>query len=164
MDKDVYEYMLDGDEECAQLWEEMIAKGDDAYKADSLEELAKIMDVDKDLFLAQVKQYNANVEAGVDADFGKDAEYLMPIATPPFYCGLIRGALEGLYSGGVKTDRQFRPVLEAGGVMENVFAIGLDGIMLYRDVYPMDVPGSASAECLNGGRVAANRAHELLRG
>ena len=64
--------------------------------------------------------------------------------------------------GGVKTDRTFRPMLDAGGVMENVFVIGLDGIMLYRDVYPMDVPGSASAECLNGGRVSANEAHALV--
>ena len=51
----------------------------------------------------------------------------------------------------------------APGVMENVFVIGLDGIMLYRDVYPIDVPGSASAECINGGRSAANQAHELVQ-
>ena len=66
--------------------------------------------------------------------------------------------------GGVVTDRTFRPLLEEGGRIENVFVIGLDGIMLYRDVYPMDVPGSASAECLNGGRVSANEAHKLIKG
>ena len=48
MDKDVYEYMLDGDEECAQLWEEMIAKADDAYKADTLEELAEKLNMPAD--------------------------------------------------------------------------------------------------------------------
>ena len=71
--------------------------------------------------------------------------------------------MHGRTFGRRSTDRKFRPVLEKGGVMENVFVIGLDGIMLYRDVYPMDVPGSASAECLNGGRSAANQAHDLLR-
>ena len=106
--------------------------------------------------------YNAKCAAGVDDIFGKEAAYLLPIETPPFYIGRIHECMEGPL-GGVKTDRHFRPVLEQGGVMENVFVIGLDGIMLYRDVYPMDVPGSASAECLNGGRAAANQAHELLK-
>ncbi|MDY3980701.1 MAG: hypothetical protein SOZ99_03360, partial [Paraeggerthella sp.] len=87
---------------------------------------------------------------------------LTPIAQGPFYICEIHECMEGPL-GGVRTDRKFRPVLEKGGVMENVFVIGLDGIMLYRDVYPMDVPGSASAECLNGGRSAANQAHDLLR-
>lgn len=53
-------------------------------------------------------------------------------------------------------------MLNDGGRLENVFVIGLDSMMLYRDVYPIDVPGSASAECINGGRTAANQAHELL--
>ena len=165
MDKDVYEYMLDGDEECAQLWEEMIEKGDDAYKADSLEELAKIMEVDKDLFLAQVKQYNANVEKGIDVDYGKDPEYLMPIATPPFYCGLIRGALEGLYSGGVKTDRHFR-VKKPGRdqAFANLFAVGADGGMLYNNMYGIDINGSMTCHGVNSARTAANTAHEFISG
>ena len=165
MDKDVYEYMLDGDEECAQLWEEMIAKADDAYKADTLEELADIMKVDKQLFLSQVKQYNANVEQGIDADYGKDPEYLMPIATPPFYCGLIRGALEGLYSGGVKTDRQFR-VKKPGRdqAFENLFAVGADGGMLYNNMYGIDINGSMTCHGVNSARTAANTAHEFISG
>ena len=165
MDKDVYEYMLDGDEECAQLWEEMIAKADDAYKADTLEELADIMKVDKQLFLSQVKQYNANVEQGIDADYGKDPEYLMPIATPPFYCGLIRGALEGLYSGGVKTDRQFR-VKKPGRdqAFENLFAVGADGGMLYNNMYGIDINGSMTCHGVNSARTAANTAHAFITG
>ena len=165
MDKDIYEYMLDGDEECAQLWDEMIAKGDDAYKADTLEELADIMEVDKELFLSQVKQYNANVEGGVDVDYGKDPEYLMPIATPPFYCGLIRGALEGLYSGGVKTDRQFR-VKKPGRdqAFENLFAVGADGGMLYNNMYGIDINGSMTCHGVNSARTAANTAHAFIAG
>lgn len=159
MDQPVLDTMIDGDEECATLWAEMIEKGDDAYKADSLEELAKIMEVDKDLFLSQVKQYNSLVEGGVDTDYGKDAEYLMPITTPPFYCGLIRGALEGLYSGGVKTDRNFR-VKKPGRdqAFENLFAIGADGGMLYNNMYGIDINGSMSCHGVNSARTAANTA------
>ena len=155
--------MMEGDEECAQLWNDMVASGDDAYKADTLEELADIMEVDKELFLAQVKQYNDNVAEGIDKDYGKDREYLMPIATPPFYCGLIRGALEGLYSGGVKTDRQFR-VKKPGRdqAIPNLFAVGADGGMLYNNMYGIDINGSMSCHGVNSARTAANAAHEYL--
>ena len=157
--------MLDGDEEAAQLWDEMIEKGDDAYKADTIEELVDIMGVDKDLFLENVKTYNDHAAKGLDADYGKDPQYLMEISTPPFYCGLIRGALEGLYSGGVKTDRQFR-VKKPGRdqAFENLFAVGADGGMLYNHVYGLDINGSMSCHGINSARTAANTAHEYLSG
>ena len=162
-DAPILETMMEGDEECAQLWNDMVASGDDAYKADTLEELADIMEVDKELFLAQVKQYNDNVAEGIDKDYGKDREYLMPIANLPFYCGLIRGALEGLYSGGVKTDRQFR-VKKPGRdqAIPNLFAVGADGGMLYNNMYGIDINGSMSCHGVNSARTAANAAHEYL--
>lgn len=162
-DTPVLETMMEGDEECAQLWNDMVANGDEVYKADTLEELADLMEVDKELFLAQVKQYNDNVAEGIDKDYGKDKEYLMPIATPPFYGGLIRGALEGLYSGGVKTDRQFR-VKKPGRdqAIPNLFAVGADGGMLYNNMYGIDINGSMSCHGVNSARTAANAAHEYL--
>ncbi|MEF9879854.1 MAG: FAD-dependent oxidoreductase [Clostridia bacterium] len=165
MDQSVLDTMLDGDNEAATLWSEMVEQGDDAYKADTLEKLADSMGVDKKLFLSQVEQYNACVKQGVDVDYGKDAAYLMPLTTPPFYCGLIRGALEGLYSGGVKTDRQFR-VKKPGRdqAFENLFAIGADGGMLYNNMYGIDINGSMSCHGLNSARAAANTAHAYLTG
>lgn len=165
MDSKILETMLDGDEEAAQLWDEMIEKGDDAYKADSLEELVDIMGVEKDLFLENVKIYNEHAVKGSDDDYGKDPQYLMEISTPPFYCGLIRGALEGLYSGGVKTDRQFR-VKKPGRdqAFENLFAVGADGGMLYNHVYGLDINGSMSCHGINSARTAANTAHAYISG
>ena len=165
MDANILETMLDGDEEAARIWDEMLATGgeEECWQADTLEELADIMGVDKELFLAQVKTYNEHVANGVDADYGKDPQYLMPIETPPFYCGLIRGALEGLYSGGVKTDRTFH-VKKPGRdqAFDNLFAIGADGGMLYNFVYGLDINGSMSCHGLNSGRVAAKQAHEVV--
>lgn len=146
-----------------QQWKDILEAGDDGFKADTLEELAKKAGVDPTVLKASVDEYNAQCSAGIDNLFGKEKEYLQPIATPPYYIGRIHEVMEGPL-GGVVTDRTFRPLLEEGGRLENVFVIGLDGIMLYRDVYPMDVPGSASAECLHGGRVAANEAHKVVVG
>ena len=162
-DANILEAMIDGDEEARELWNEMVAEGDDAYTANTLEELADIMGVDKELFLAQVEAYNQHVANGIDGDYGKDPQYLMAIETAPFYCGLIRGALEGLYSGGVKTDRTFH-VKKPGRdqAFENLFAIGADGGMLYNHVYGLDINGSMSCHGLNSARTAANCAHELV--
>ncbi len=156
---------MDGDEECAQLWADMVASGDDAYQADTLEELVDVMGVDRELFLAQVKQYNEMVAKGVDEDYGKDAQYLMAIENPPFYCGLIRGALEGLYSGGVKTDRQFR-VKKPGRdqAFPNLFAVGADGGMLYNNMYGIDINGSMTCHGVNSARTAAQTAHAYVTG
>ncbi len=142
-------------------WNTIVAAGDDAWQADSLDELAKKAGVDATVLKNAVADYNAMCEAGRDSVFGKDAAYMKPIVTPPFYMGRIHEMMEGPL-GGVTIDRTFRPVLIEGGRLENVFVIGLDSMMLYRDVYPIDVPGSASAECINGGRTAANEAHKLL--
>ena len=139
----------------------LIDEGDDVWVADTLEEVAEKAGLDADAFVTAVEEYNAACDAGEDEWFGKPAEYLAKIETAPFYVTKIHPTMEGPL-GGVKIDRTFRPVLDQGGVMENVFAIGLDSMMLYRDVYPMDVPGSASAECLNGGRVSANESHKII--
>lgn len=144
-------------------WNEILETGDDAFKADSLEELASKAGVDATALKEAIEEYNKLCADGVDSTYGKKEKYLQAIDTPPFYLSRIHEVMEGPL-GGVVTDRTFRPTLADGGRLENVFVIGLDGIMLYRDVYPMDVPGSASAECLHGGRVAANEAHKLIKG
>ena len=143
-------------------WNAIVESGDDAFQADSIAELAEKAGIDAAALQKAVDEYNALCAVGKDSLFGKDAEYLKPIATPPFYLGRIHEVMEGPL-GGVTVDRTFRPVLADGGRIENVFVIGLDSMMLYRDVYPIDVPGSASAECINGGRTAASEAHELLK-
>jgi fumarate reductase flavoprotein subunit len=142
-------------------WSKMISDKDDAYQANTIEDLATQIGVDPTALKAAVDDYNSNCAAGVDSLYGKDPQYLMPIQTAPFYCAKYHEAMEGPL-GGVVINRKFQPVLEKGGTLDNVNVIGLDGMMLYRDVYPMDVPGTASAECIHGGRVAANEAHAAL--
>jgi len=151
----------DGGVDVDAQWKVILEKGDDGYRADTLDELAKKAGIDSAALQKAVSDYNALCAAGVDSLYGKDKQYLQPIDTPPYYIGRMHEVMEGPL-GGVIIDRTFRPQLAKGGRLENIFVIGLDSMMLYRDVYPMDVPGSASAECLNGGRVAANEAHKLM--
>ncbi len=54
-------------------------------KADTLEELAELMEVDKETFLATVNRYNELARNGEDVDFHKRKEILTTIEKPPFY-------------------------------------------------------------------------------
>lgn len=93
------------------------------YEADTIEELAKKIDVPADTLAATVKRYNELCEAGEDLDFRKSKRYLDPIDDGPyqawkmqylFYCTLggVRcndkmqvldenwDPIPGLYAGG----------------------------------------------------------------
>ena len=55
------------------------------HRADTIEELAEEMGLPVDAVVASIERYNEIVEAGEDTDFGKNAKYLKPIKTPPFW-------------------------------------------------------------------------------
>ena len=48
---------------------------DSTIIADTPEELAEKLDMDKDVFAATIERYNALCDAGNDEDFGKPAEF-----------------------------------------------------------------------------------------
>ncbi|MCC8065918.1 MAG: FAD-binding protein [Clostridiales bacterium] len=60
------------------------------FCADTLDELADLLGYTgdaKENFLASIEHYNELCAAGVDSDYGKDAPYMIPIDTAPFYGG-----------------------------------------------------------------------------
>lgn len=54
-------------------------------KADTIEELAKIIGVDVAGLKKQIERYNAFCKDGVDEDFGRPAKFLKPLLKAPFY-------------------------------------------------------------------------------
>ena len=54
-------------------------------KADTIEELAELIGKDPENLRGEVDHFNEMVEAGVDADFGRDITTMAKIETPPFY-------------------------------------------------------------------------------
>lgn len=75
-------------------------------KADTLEELADKMGVDKKNFLETIKRYNEGCEKGVD-EFFKCKKFLSPITKAPFYAS--RGSLgtDGAF-GGVRVNHEMQ--------------------------------------------------------
>ena len=73
------------------------------YKADTIEELAMLMDLDPEVVKAEVDRYNELARAGEDTDFGKAEEFLKEFkAEGPYYAALMYDATRGVY-GGIKT-------------------------------------------------------------
>ncbi len=109
------------------IWRDTAVKGletGDAFKADTLEELAKKMGVPADAFVETVKKYNAFVDAQNDADFGKKKRNLThKIVKPPFWSCLAGMSVHHTMGGlNINTKTQ---VLDRGGkVIPALYAAG----------------------------------------
>jgi hypothetical protein len=70
---------------------QMVAAGQ-VRLADTAAALAVALGLPADELTGTVDRYNAQVAAGEDADYLKDADFLEPIATSPFYGAELRSA------------------------------------------------------------------------
>lgn len=93
------------------------------FKADSLEELAKTVGFDVDVFLATVEEYNGYCETKEDTQFNKDPEFLNAIDEGPYY--VVKHDLMSLdVTGGVHSTANFEVVNANGDVIPNLYAVG----------------------------------------
>jgi fumarate reductase flavoprotein subunit len=123
------------------------AKGNHTKKADTLKELALKMDIDPKAFLATIEKYNKYCEKGKDPDFGKKAEYLIPIGKPPFYAFWCQRFTEVTHGGiavnedGEVLDTRGKviPGLYAGGDCTTIYSSGTGS----QEAAPAGVQGSA---------------------
>jgi len=92
-------------------------------RANTLEDLADQMGVDDRIFIATVKRYNRFCENGIDEDFGKPAEYLNAVKTPPFYA--VRNMVHP-HGGscGVAVNANMEVKAAKGGVVGGLYASG----------------------------------------
>jgi succinate dehydrogenase/fumarate reductase flavoprotein subunit/NAD-dependent dihydropyrimidine dehydrogenase PreA subunit len=92
-------------------------------RANTLEELADQMGVESKVFAATVKRYNQFCENGKDTDFGKAAESLHAIKTPPFYA--VRNLVHP-HGGccGVAINAKMEVKADKGGVVGGLYASG----------------------------------------
>ncbi|HJF66374.1 MAG TPA: FAD-dependent oxidoreductase [Slackia equolifaciens] len=146
-------------EEGVKIMEESVAtnEGDCLYQADSIEELAGFFDLDADALVAEIEKHNQFCKDGVDGDWSKDPSFLMPIENPPYYITKPE-TLFLMTIGAVFTDINGQALDENNDPIPGLYAIGVDGCMLYRNVYTIDVPASCCGNSVNVGRHAADHA------
>ncbi len=143
-------------------------------KADTIEELAKLIGVEPATLRATVDRFNGFVDAGEDADFhrgeraydqflgdilveGRDRS-LGKIETGPFYAVDIVPGDVSTY-GGVVTDVNARVLKSDGSVIEGLYATGVSAASPMGRVYPG--AGASVGPSLTFGWIAAKHAAGL---
>lgn len=125
-----------------------------AWKADTLEELADMMGVPKDVFMKTVNDYNAACDAGEDKLFFKDPQYLRPMRKAPFY-GIRIAPCYPTTCGGIMVNENLQVLNGDYAPIEGLYAAGNDASGLYGDSYTMTIPGSTNGFAHTSGMVAA---------
>jgi urocanate reductase len=130
----------------------------DAWKADTLEELAKKMGVPADVFVTTINKYNGYVEQKVDPDFGKKPHNLTKkIAKAPFWA-CYAGMSVHHTMGGININTKAQVLDHQGKVIPGFYAAG----EVTGGIHGTNrVGGNALADIMVFGRIAgANAAAE----
>lgn len=140
---------------------DVVSKGVDdgsIFRADSIADLATAAGIDPQTLQATVDQYNGYCAAGSDEQFGKDPSVLVALSEGPYYLSKNSGIYFLTTIGGIDTTENFEVRAEQGGTIPGLYAVGVDGVELYKGLYTIDIPGSCNANNINSGRTAAQHA------
>ena len=144
---------------------ERLAEMADAGKvlrADSLAVLADKAGVHVARLLNTVETYNRDCDAGRDSVFGKPANLLRPLRSPPFYAVRLRPAVIGVTGAGLRTDADAR-VLDACDVpIRGLYAAGETVGGIHGEVYIGS--GGMIASAITYGRIAGEGAARRCQG
>ena len=146
---------------------DIVAAADDPsstiYKGETVEEAAEAAGLDPAVLAASVARYNELCDLGVDEDYGKESDRLLKLDNGPWY---VCKAYQQVYItvGGIATNRRFEVLGADKHAIPGLYAIGMDGIETYLELYNTAVSGGANAYNVNSGRYAAINAVEKYLG
>lgn len=123
-------------------------------KADTLEDLAKGLNIPVDTFVESVKHYNELCYAGEDTDYYKEKHRLTPVDTAPFY-GIRTCAWHLTTLDGVRINSNMQVLREDGTVIEGLWATGDCTGGFFANNYPNLFTGLACGRTMTFGRRAA---------
>lgn len=130
------------------------------FKADTIEGLAEQLGLDPKAAAAEIEKFNGYVDAGKDADFLKDPEYLRKVQTSPFYGFKTMLAFYNTV-GGLKVDEYARVIGSDYKPIPGLYAGGSDAGGLFGPYYDVSIaPGSTQLWGRVSGYWAASHAVE----
>lgn len=98
--------------------------GKDVFCADTLEELASAAGIDEKGLLETVRAYNESCANGVDWEFVKPSDSLVPITKAPFFAIKIAAATDGAF-GGVLVNADMQAYnADRSGLVEGLYVTG----------------------------------------
>jgi fumarate reductase flavoprotein subunit len=133
-----------------------------AFKADTLEGLAKATGMDPDRVKKTVEAYNHFCDVRHDEEFAKDPSLLREVKTGPFYA--IKSVASTLGTlGGIKANERFEVVTQKEDPIPGLYAAGNDVGGMYGDSYDLLMAGSTVGFAVNSGRIAVDSAAEYIK-
>lgn len=114
-------YLQDLEEEMAYPMD--VFPGAPVRKADTIEELAVSIGIDPNALRGTVDRYNGYCKAGNDPEFGKSAEFLLPVENGPYYAIYGQRFSEGSF-GGLRVNGKTEVTREDGTVIPGLYGTG----------------------------------------
>lgn len=93
------------------------------HKADTVEELARMMGVDPAALCATVENYNRYCQEGFDRDCFKDKEFLVPCSKAPYYAVQAKLGTDGAF-GGVLVNGDMQAYRADGTLIDGLYVTG----------------------------------------
>lgn len=138
-----------------------VNEGNSLFKADTIEALAKAVNLPEETFAETMYKYNKFAHNKRDEEFAKDAAMLVPIEEGPFYIARLDPSnLIGI--GGVGSNQNFEVINDKFERINGLYIAGMDSTMQYRNVYTITLGGSACSHNVNSGRHAAMNAKKYI--
>ena len=122
-------------------------------KANSVADLAALLKVEPGVLRETLDRWNAQCVQQRDDDFGRPGVTMVPIKTPPFYCGEVWPLVSNTQGGPVHDARQ-RVLNPYGEPIPRLFEAGELG-SIWGHLY---MSGGNLAECFITGRIAGHEA------
>ena len=125
-----------------------------AYKADTLEELAEMINVPVETFVKTVNRFNENCHEGYDKDYGKRKELMIPIEKGPFIAIKIGVALLEVV-GGLSINTSMEVLDKNRQPIEGLYGAGDCTGGMYGHEYVTTILGNSHGRALTWGYIAA---------
>lgn len=148
-------YITDETTDAKGIYDKVAGAGK-IYTADSIEALAQQIGMDPATLSATVERYNAQCAQGVDKDFGKPAEKLVPVSGSKFYAIPFGPTSSGTFGGPI-TDLSGHVLTSDGTAIKGLYAAGevSNGDLLWQE-YPGS--GTSLSICFTFGRIVGQSA------
>jgi hypothetical protein len=131
------------------------------HVADTLEELAKKLEMEPATLVASVKRYNELVVLGKDDDFGKPAKFMVPVEKAPFY-GIHRTVRVSAICSGMLVNENHQALNGEGKTIKGLYVVGNLGGGFYGGVdYPLTVYGLSLGRCYTFGYLTGRHVAKL---
>lgn len=129
---------------------------DSTLKANSVEELAKLMEVDEKTLVDTINHYNEMAKSGKDTDFGKPTEFMYPIEGETYFAMKLLPSVTVTF-GGIVTDTNAQVLNGDNQPIKNLYAAGE---VAFPGIFGTEYPGCGLAISSGAyyGRVAGELA------